>query len=327
MKIAIFSSGVIPAVHYGGTERIVQWLLQELVAMGHTVTLLGPEGCTPPVGVEFIPVPMPEGNINENPIDLRPFLPAGTEILHLFCAANFDYGLPVLKTVQGYPFHRTGEFFAHREQFDADYAFISNAHRCICGRPDNPFVYNGIDLNEYEFRAKKDDFFLFIGKVDWNVKGLGIALRVANERGLRLVIAGDFLDPNYYERELKHILNDRISYAGPVGGTVKRELLAAARAMLFPTMWPEPFGIVVPEALASGTPVITSFNGAMPEIMVQGMTGWMADTVPEMVAAVDHLEGIDPAFCRSYVEANFSSRLMAARYVALYEMQIAGFKG
>lgn len=326
MNIAMFSSGVVPALHYGGTERIVQWLLQELVTMGHRVTLLGPPGCMPPAGVDFIPVQMPAENINSHPIDLRPLLPAGTEILHLHCAADFDYGLPVLKTVHGYPFHRTGEFFASREQFDETYSFISNAHRCVCGRPDNPFVYNGIDLAEYEFRTKKDDFFLFLGKVDWNVKGMAVALRVAKERGLRLVIAGDFLDPGFYERELKQILTERITYAGPVGGAEKRDLLAAARGLLFPTMWPEPFGLVAVEALASGTPVITSFNGAMPEIMVQGMTGWMADTVPEMAAAVDLLDRIDPAFCRHYVETNFSSRLMAERYLGLYELQIAEYR-
>jgi glycosyltransferase involved in cell wall biosynthesis len=85
--------------------------------------------------------------------------------------------------------------------------------------------------------------------------------------------------------------------------------------------------LVVVEALASGTPVITSFNGAMPEIMVQGMTGWMADTVPEMAAAVDHLDRIDPAFCRNYVEMNFSSRLMAERYVGLYQLMSADWRG
>ena len=326
MRIALFSPGITPPKHYGGTERVVYWLAQALAGMNHEVTLLAPTGSRAPHGVELTEIPLPAGNVNELPLDLTPLLPPGTDILHIHCASPVRYPQPCLKTVHGYPFYCTGDdAYALPEQFGPEYSFLSDSHRRVCGLPDNPFVHNGLDQGEYEFREAKDDYFLFLGKVDWNAKGLPFALRLAREKGLRLKIAGDFLDSAFYERELKAELGNGIEYVGPVGGRDKAELLAGAKALLHPVLWPEPFGLAVIEALASGTPVLATHNGATPEIMVQGVTGFMGRSHQETLAQLPLLDSIDPHACRAHVQAHFSANRMAQNYLRLYLATIKDF--
>ena len=228
--------------------------------------------------------------------------------------------------MHGYPFYRTGDgAFALPEQFGPEYSFLSDSHRRVCGLPDNPFAHNGLDMGEYEFREAKEDYFLFLGKVDWNAKGLPFALRLARAKGLRLKIAGDFLDPAFYEQELKAELGNGIEYVGPVGGRDKAELLAGAKALLHPVLWPEPFGLAVIEALASGTPVLATHNGATPEIMIQGVTGFMGRSHQETLAQLPLLDSIDPRACRAHVESRFTSRRMAQDYLRLYLATIKSF--
>lgn len=327
MRIAMVTPGRVPARLYGGTERVVGWLVAALAGLGHEVVLAGPPGCEAPQAESVIALDMP-ADPNAAAVDPTPHLPPGIDVLHLHFASGLDFGLPALKTVHGYPFHRQGEdVLARREQFGPEYSFVSRAHAETCGWPEADFVHNGLELSEYVFREAKQDFLLFLGKVDWNVKGLPFALRLAREEGMRLVIAGDFLDPRFYEQELKAQLGGGIEYAGPVGGADKAELLASARALVFPTLWPEPFGLAAIEALASGTPVLATYNGALPEIMVQGVTGFMARSFPETREQLRRLDSIDPKACRRRVEERFTARRMAEGYLALYAKRIRAFAG
>lgn len=325
MNISIFSPGIVPPLHYGGTERVIEWLINELTAQGNKVYFLGPEGSHVPSAEKVFYLDFPEENINAHPIDFRCLIPGDTDIVHIHCATNLDYGYPVLKTVHGYPFFKEGNF-GKREQFDQSYSFVSDAHRRECGRPENPYVHNGIDLTEYIYAEDKDDYLLFLGKVDWVFKGLPLAVQIANETRQNLIIAGDFLDPSFYEKGLKGILNDRIRYVGPVGGRVKAQLLSRAKALIFPTVWPEPFGLVAAEAMASGTPVITTTKGAMPEVIQQGVTGFTCVTFDEMREAVKLVEQIKPEACRRHVEKYFTSRRMAINYQRLYRQIIRRHK-
>ena len=315
----------MPPAHYGGTERVIDWLIKELAALGHRLTYLGPAGSSVPAAAELVPPPDPTSSM-VSPADFLDRIPTGTDIVHVHCAADLDFGVPTLKTIHGYPFSKPGtRFYGERRNFDQFCSFVSNAQRNLCGRIENPFVHNGIDLSEYRYEERKDDYFLFLAKVDWPEKGLWTAIDVARQRGLKLLIAGDFIDPSFYERELKPHLDAHIRYVGPVGGTEKAELLARARALLFPVAWPEPFGLAVVEALASGTPVLATDYGAMPEIMAPGITGYLcggafsvADIAGEMAAQVDRLDLIDPAACRQRVLDLFTSRIMAENYLKLY---------
>lgn len=322
MIISMFSPGVVPPAHYGGTERVVDWLIKELTSQGHKIYFFGQHGSSVPLAEKVFYHDSPEMNINIDPVDFRERIPEDTDIVHIHCTSNLDYGFPVLKTVHGYPFHVKGQPFGQSDQFDEHYSFVSNAHRNMCGRPENPFVYNGIDLEEYHYSEDKDDYFLFMGKLDWNAKGLEFALMIAKEMKLKLVLAGDFMDPLSYEKQIKGCLTEDIKYVGPVAGAVKAELLSKARGLLSPIRWPEPFGLVVTEALASGTPVLTTNVGAMPEIMVQGVTGFMCETIGEMKQGVRLMDKLDPKKCREHVEKNFTSRQMASDYIILYNAMI-----
>jgi glycosyltransferase involved in cell wall biosynthesis len=323
MNIAVLSPGKIPPLHYGGTERVVLWLVRELTSLGHRVTLIAPHGSELPEAAELRHF-TPPSDINSQPIDLRGVLPPGTDILHLHCASSMEYPLPTLKTVHGYPFHRTGTEYAVRSQFDRWYSFVSDAHRMTCGRPENPFVHNGLDPSEYVFRRKKEDYLLFLGKVDWNVKGLALARKVAKTAKVRLKIAGDFLDPSSCEH-LRLSLGPEEEYVGPVGGAKKAELLAGARALLFTSLWPEPFGLVAIEAMASGTPVLGTMNGALPEVIRHGKTGFLATCAQETVAQIAMLDRISPDDCREHVLERFSARRMAEDYLRLYVLTIRKF--
>ena len=319
MNICIVSGGRVPRKFYGGTERVVYWLVRELALMGHKVTMIAPEGSSHPGAAKVITYKAPDQNINQNSIDLEALVPEDVNVVHIHFAYSLSLSKPVLKTVHGYPFHHTGrKEYASPDEFDQATSFVSDSHRRVCGLPDNPFVYNGLDPQEYTFQKNKGDYLLFLGKVDWNVKGLSLAIKISQETGTRLVIAGDFLDPSYLERELKPQLSSNIIYTGQVGGVKKARLLAGAKALLFPTLWPEPFGLVSIEAMVSGTPVLGTKNGALPEVIVHGKTGFLASRPSETVEHLHMLKKIKPEDCRRHVLENFTSRIMAEKYLFLY---------
>jgi len=302
----------LPVKEYGGIERFVVWLIKGLSERGHKVTLIGPEGNSvagcekrggPFAGVR---VPTPEL--------LGRYIPEGADIIHFNGDYAFgDYGLPSLTTVRG-----CVKGFAGLK----DVSFISDAQRKYWGYPDAPFIHNGLDPSEYIFRREKDDYFLFLSRVDWEVKGVGVAIEAAERAGARLLIAGNvhrktFVN-SFFRGFLKKKLSDRIQYVGPVGGELKAMLLAKAKALIFPTQWCEPFGNVTIEALVSGTPVITTHNGAMPEIVEHGRTGFLCDGAAEMAEAIRGIGAIDQAECRRAVEERFTYQSMAAAYESLY---------
>lgn len=330
MKIALFSPGITPPKNYGGTERVVCWLGEALAALGHEVVLLAPPGSYASCAARFAEVPLPAGNINTAQLDLMPFLKdAGAEdahILHIHCASPVQYDMPVLKTVHGYPFHYTGrEEWATRSEFGPEYSFISRSHAAICGWPEGAVVYNGLNPNEYIYEEQKDDYLLFLGKVDWNVKGLPFALRLARESRCPLRIAGTFMDPDFYQRELKdeiakiNFSGGDVQYVGPVAGVDKAKLIAKARAFVHFALWPEPFGLVVIEALVSGTPVLCTPHGAMAEIMVQGETGFIGSSFQETLAQEKIVHDISPKKCRDRVLARFTATHMAKAYLEVYK--------
>ena len=319
MNIAMFSNSIVPPKYYGGIERVIYWLTKELAAMGHRIYFFGPYGSEVPFAEKIFYLTDHNGDINKHVSDGSLKVPGDTDIIHLHGLASIDSDFPVLKTIHGYPFLENGTVCVDKyDRFDEYCSFLSNAHRNACGRPDNPYVYNGLDLNDYIYSEDKDEYFLFLGKVDWNVKGLSVALKIAVNQNLKLIIAGDFIDDSFYEMELKPRLTKDIQYIGPVGGKEKANLMAKARALLFPTLWPEPFGLVAIEAMASGTPVLTSINGAMPEIMRHGVTGFMARTEEEMEGQIKYIDQIDPKKCRGHVEKHFTARRMSQDYIRSY---------
>jgi glycosyltransferase involved in cell wall biosynthesis len=179
-------------------------------------------------------------------------------------------------------------------------------------------VHNAVDVDAFEVREDKDDMFLFLGRICRD-KGTHLAAEAARQAGRRLVIAGRIAEPRerrYFKRKVEPLLGDGVEYVGEADFDTKRELLRRARALLCPAQWDEPFGMVLIEALASGTPVITFDRGAAREIVDDGETGAIVGSVEEMAEAMRTLDA-DPKRCRSAVEERFDVTLMVERYEAV----------
>lgn len=182
-------------------------------------------------------------------------------------------------------------------------------------------VYNGIKVDSFPFRNQKDNFLLFLGRIVPE-KGPDIAIQVAKRIGIPLVIAGvvraewqSFFDTQI----LPHVDGHHIQWVGPADQTLKRELFSRAFALLMPVRWEEPFGLVMIEAMACGTPVIALRQGAVSEIIVHGKTGYIADTIEDMCQYVDRISVLQALACRIHVETHFSVQVMAQKYLKIYQ--------
>ena len=211
-----------------------------------------------------------------------------------------------------------------------------------------PIVYNGIDLDQWQFRQDKEDYFLTLARLQ-PAKGIDVAARLCAESNYRLKIAGpvaELTNPDeiiqqvekpsspyqhiesfqYFKQKVWPIVKEHqsIEYLGSIEGDVKRQVVARAKALLLPITWDEPFGLAVVEALASGTPVVAMRRGAMPELIQHGKTGFLADDEKELKAYMKRVGDIDPSACRKAVEDRFSSEAMALSYLKRYKKIIAG---
>ena len=186
-------------------------------------------------------------------------------------------------------------------------------------------VYNGIDLSQFRVGTGSGGYFAFLGRISPH-KGVSEAIAIARRTGIPLKIAAKVDDdhPEYFDRIRDAIDGTFIEWVGEIEDAEKRDFLGNAVAMLFPIQWPEPFGLTLVEAMACGTPVLATPHGAVPEIVVDGVTGFIRATVDDLVAAVDDLGTIDRAACRLQVEQHFSARAMTTGYERLYHVLIAG---
>ena len=301
MRIAFKHSAVIPVRTYGGTERVLCWLMKELVDMGHEVFLLGPAGCSvSDLGVRFI----------EAGSDWEAKLPKGIDIIHFFePMPEHPTEIPSLVTIHG-----NGQ---PGEVFNENAVFLSKKH--AENHNAECYVYNGIDLSAYDFNPRSIrgwDTFCFLAKAKWKVKNLKDCVRVCKDTKKDLYVAGG----------RAWSFSRYIHSLGMVTDPQKLNVLNRSDALLFPVRWHEPFGIAILEAYALGLPVITSAYGSLPEL-VDRTTGIVCKNYEEFNAAVakEH-NTFDPERIRAYAEKNFSSRIMANSYFKLYKRVIAGEK-
>jgi len=304
MHIAHLSAWRVPVERYGGSQRIVYWLAKAHVQLGHRVTLLAPPGSSCP-GAEVIAVPT--GAIYGR------YIPAGVEVAHLQGVAATDVRVPSLVTTHG---NSPSEL-----AYLPNKVYLSRDHARRGG--SSVFVYNGVDPDEFMYRERKDDYFLFLSKVSRRVKGVDVALRLARRLGFRLVVAGGTRLGLRKTGGWWDSVRADVHFCGEVGGRRKAELLAGARALLFPIRWEEPFGLVVAEAMMSGTPVITTRRGAMPELVTPDV-GFLCRDEAEMEDAIRHVADISPAACRQHALEQFSSTACAQKYLRYYTRLLAG---
>lgn len=297
MRVALLIHARLPVARYGGIERVVVWLARGLAELGHEVVLLAAPGSRVPEA-RLIPID-PKKAIHID-FDPRPLLPPGIDVFH----ANRSMlvpGIPTLWTLHG---------TASRTNYHPNMVGVSLDHAVRSGAAAH--VYNGLDPADYSFQSRKDDFDLFLGRLH-GAKGWRLAVDGARRAGRRLIVAGGW----------KPVLRRSVRVIGRVGGERKRELLAGAACLWMPAQWDEPFGLTLIEAMVSGTPVLGTRRGALPEIVTPD-SGALGETLDDLVSLRnERIPHIDPEACRAAVLARFTHRTMASSYLELYRRLIA----
>ncbi len=293
MHVALVAHYRLPVTGYGGTQRVVVALVRGLAALGHRVTLLAAPGTRVP---EASVVEVSPAVLTAPTVDLADLLPPGVDILH----AHFQP-----KRIPSHAFVRTlhGNL-RPGAPVPPNNIFLSRDHARRFG--SDVFVYNGLDPADFLFGATKGDYDLFLGRLH-TAKGYRWAIEGARRTGRRLLIAGGW----------RPSLRRRIRYVGTVDGRKKAELLAGARCLWMPALWDEPFGLTTIEALFSGTPVLGTRRGALPEVIAPDV-GALCDTLEEMIAAAETIHTRSPEACRAHAERYFTHLAMAEEYVRMY---------
>jgi glycosyltransferase involved in cell wall biosynthesis len=187
-------------------------------------------------------------------------------------------------------------------------------------------VPNAIDVATYPFQEEKEEFAVFLGRMHPD-KAPHLAIDAAKQVGLPLVMAGkcsEAIEREYFARTISPALGGGIEYAGVADAQTKRDLLRRAAMLLFPIQWEEPFGLVMLEAMACGTPVVAMRRGAVPEIVIDGVTGVLVDDAAELPSAMEAVRSLEPRKCRRDVEERFDVPLMAARYETVFRRVLGG---
>jgi glycosyltransferase involved in cell wall biosynthesis len=315
----------IPPTGYGGVEVVVAELADALVKRGHDVTVLG--AGAPRTSARLIPLwertlaerlgePYPEimHALKVRRVIERIAATDGVDIVHdhtfagpLNTPAYSAVGIPTVVTVHGpidddlYPYYR---------ELGDEVGLIAISDRQRELAPDLNWVgrvHNALRVDEWPFRADKGDYALFLGRYA-PYKGAHLALRAAHHAGIPLVLAGKCNEPPeqaYFNEQVRPLLTENDHVYGQVDAVSKRKLLAGARCLLFPIQWEEPFGMVMIEAMACGTPVVALRGGAVPEVIVDGVTGVVCDRPDELPAAIERAQTMDPVVCRRHVAAHF----------------------
>ncbi len=333
----------VPPSGYGGIELMAYYLATELTRRGHQVTVIGrqgtqghfeslilaPESWTRQLGTR--------DQVARNDLFLyrayEVVRKRAFDVIHdnsgpdgILVAATAALQTPVVATLHGSLTEAEGDFLSAVDR-QVSLVAISRAQqssvagvewRGVVHNATNPAAYRPITRPE-----DKDGYLVNLARISPD-KGQHIAIELAKRLGVPLVLAGkvDRDAREYFEKKIKPNLNGQVSWRENVEGKDKAELLAKARAMVFPIQWPEPFGIAMIEAMMSGTPVIAPPHGAVPEIVEPGVTGWIASDVDEMVDAYKRLDEIDLQRCVDEASRRFSPERMADGYEGVYEKAI-----
>lgn len=322
----------VPPRHYGGIELVVALLADGLSARGHEVTLFASGGSDTKAELvsplEEPPDPALLGNVWFDAFHaLSAYLDVGrfdvvhdhSGIIGPALAAMLGGTPPVVHTLHG-PWTESARRYYSLIDQRVHLVAISETQRL-----DNPAiryaatVHNGIDLSLYPFRAEKDDFLIYVGRANPD-KGPTRAIEVARRAGLPLAMIVKKAEPferAYWEEIVAPMLTDDVEVYEAVSHEVKVDLLGRARAMVFPIDWAEPFGLVMIEAMACGTPVVTCPVGAAAEVVTDGVTGYLGESLDDLADAVRRVDSCEPQACRSSVEERFSADRMVGAYERL----------
>jgi glycosyltransferase involved in cell wall biosynthesis len=326
----------VPPKFYGGTERVVAYLTDALVKLGHNVTLFASgDSVTKARLVSVTPTSLRLSNCVDqmagNVLQLQEVMDRSHEfdLLHF----HTDYlHFPVtrlshkktLTTLHGRL--DIPELKPLYQKFnDIPVISISNAQRRPIPMANwAATVYHGLPANLYQPGNGEGDYVVFLGRFSPE-KRADRAIEIARRAHVKIKIAAkvDKADERYFEKEIRYLLDQpHVEYLGEIGEAEKGPLLANAKALLFPIDWPEPFGMVLIEAMACGTPVIAYNHGSVPEIIEHGKTGFVVDSIEKAAEALQNIHLISRDECRATFERRFSDMVMAENYVQLYEKSL-----
>ncbi|HEY5822319.1 MAG TPA: glycosyltransferase family 4 protein [Propionibacteriaceae bacterium] len=331
MKIGVIASIAhrTPPIAYGPWEQVASMLTEGFVARGHQVTLFATANSL--TGARLVS-PVAEGYEEADGVDAK----VG-EALHLgeaFARAaeldvlsnQFDFmplsysrliPTPMVTTIHGFSSEAIVPVYAAYDDI-AHYVAISDSDR----HPALTYaatIHHGIDVRSFTFSAQAAEYLLFLGRIHPD-KGTHRAIEVARRAGLPLIIAGIIQDRRYFETEVEpHLDGSAVTYVGAVAPAERDRLLGSARALLHLIDFAEPFGLSVVESLATGTPVIAAPLGSMPELIRDGVTGFLVADDDQAVRAVSRLGELDRRVCRAEAETRFDAQRMVDDYLALFE--------
>jgi len=329
----------VPPSGYGGTEAVVAALTDQLAARGHEVTLVaaGAPGTQAARHVSTYPEP-PSHLLGASALpEVTHAAATAAALAELELDVVHDHSLagpllavgretPTVVTMHGPVGGENGEYFARLGR-TVDIVAISHAQRRQApGLNWVGTVHNAIDLASFPFQERKDDELLWIGRFSPD-KGAHLAIDAARAAGRRIVLAGKLNEPAeraYFDDAVRPRLGPDAEYVGEADAALKRELFARAACLVFPIQWEEPFGMVMIEAMACGTPVVATRRGSVPEVVDDGRTGVIVDDVAELPAAIARAGELDPAACRAHVAEHFDLPVMAAGYERIYRMLAEG---
>ncbi|PIY08629.1 MAG: glycosyltransferase family 4 protein [Flexibacter sp. CG_4_10_14_3_um_filter_32_15] len=340
MKIAITADPEIPIppLLYGGIERIIDMLIAQYIKKGHEVVLFGHQESI--TKAKLIPYPSTSSfgikNILKNTLTVSKLLTSkelkNIDVVHSFGRLAYltlilPTSIPILMSYQREP--TISQIKKAVSLSKKNTLHFSGCSEYIAGkvRPYAPShaVFNGVPIEIYDYQEKLEDDapLVFLGRVE-HIKGTHIAIEVAQKTGRKLIIAGnipkDDEDTNYFNSQIKPHLDDtQIIYVGAVNDTQKNEILGKAAAFLMPILWNEPFGIVMAEAMACGTPVIGFGRGSVPEVVKHGINGYICQTLQQMIEAVENIDSISRFEVRKDTENRFSADIISDNYLEIYK--------
>jgi glycosyltransferase involved in cell wall biosynthesis len=333
LRIAITADPelAVPPSHYGGIERIIHFLAEGLSRRGHEVVLFAHRDSK--VSCELVPYPgaastsRSDGVRNAATIARR-IIGGRFDLIHSFGRLAYLTPLcwhPIRKIMSYQRVITPASIVRARRLFGASIEFTAISRQMI--EPVDSLapwhvVYNGVAIDAYRFcpTVAVDAPLVFLGRIE-HLKGVHLAIEAARGAGRRLVIAGNIAPEHqsYFDNCVRPFIDgDRVAYIGPVDDRQKNALLGSAAALLMPVLWDEPFGIVMAEALACGTPVVGYRRGAVPEVVIDGVTGFVVADVQAMIGALHRLGSIDRNACRADAEARFTDRVIVDAYESLY---------
>jgi glycosyltransferase involved in cell wall biosynthesis len=340
MRVALIAPPWVPVPPpaYGGTETMLDLLARGLIAAGHDVVLFT-------TGDSTCEVPRSWVHPHAETLRMGMALPEIEHVIHSYRHADADIvhdhtlvgplyatgrpDLPVVTTNHG-PFN--AELLTLYRAVVGRVPVIAISHNQASTAVDLPIIrviHHGLDADAFPVGAGDGGYFVFLGRMAPE-KGARRAAMIAHAAGIPLLIAAKMREPwevQYFEDQVRPLLSSTIEFIGEVGPADKAELLGGAQALINPIRWPEPFGLVMVEALACATPVLAYQEGAAPEIVEHGVTGFLCDDHQDMVRRITDVASLDRQACRRSLELRFSAERMVREHLEVYEEVIAQQSG